>query len=100
MAKSYVTREMRLKYLERRTAELHAASEKLAQKDFGFFRSMGHQIKGNAVTFEFPDLTQFGVSMEAMAEAGDAEGIAKAVGELKLAVQNYLDRLENEKPDI
>jgi HPt (histidine-containing phosphotransfer) domain-containing protein len=101
MAKtSYVTREMRLKYLERRTGELTTSIDKLAQKDFAYFKSIGHQIKGNAVTFDFPELTEFGVSLERLAEASDLAGISEVLNSLKLSVQNYLDRIENEKPDI
>jgi HPt (histidine-containing phosphotransfer) domain-containing protein len=97
---SLVTPDMKLRYLHRRLEELALSTDKLNSYDFDFFKNMGHQIKGNAVTFEFPSLTALGVSLEEFAEDKKRDQVEQVVGELKLAVQGLLDRFENEKPDI
>lgn len=101
MAKnSFVTFEMRQKYLERRTGELDVSADKLRARDFDYFRNIGHQIKGNAVTFDFPMLTELGVRMENSAVEKNESGVEKVLGELRVAVQELTEQIKTEKPEI
>lgn len=97
---SLVTPEMKFRYLTRRLEELALAEQKMSAFDFDYFKNIGHQIKGNAVTFEFPSLTSFGVSLENYAGQKDLGKVASLAKDLKLAVQGLLDRIEKDKPNV
>ena len=56
--------ELRKKYLQRRTEELHLLRESLEYNDFGPALRLGHQVKGNAETFEFPHMGPIGQQIE------------------------------------
>lgn len=61
--------EARQKYLERRKQDVIASKEALAKRDYFFLERLGHQIKGNAITFGFDELTNVAIAIEQAAKS-------------------------------
>ncbi|MBO9668350.1 MAG: hypothetical protein J7501_16240 [Bdellovibrio sp.] len=59
-----------VRYLVRRIDEL-ARIEISEPVDFELAKKWGHQVKGNAESFGFPELTASGIELEKFAEAKD-----------------------------
>lgn len=56
--------EVRLKYIERRKTDIHECLAALHRCDFSHLARVGHQLKGNASSFGYDDLTDIAVEME------------------------------------
>ena len=65
--KIIIPEEVRQKYIERRKKDLTDCRLALSNADFKCFAFVGHQIKGNAVTFGFDELTPIAIEMETLA---------------------------------
>jgi HPt (histidine-containing phosphotransfer) domain-containing protein len=63
--------ELKRKYLERRIQEIDHLIQSLDMNDFAPALKLGHQVKGNAVTFEFPQIAPFGAEIEIAAQNRD-----------------------------
>ena len=83
-----VPTEARQKYLDRRKQDIIACQEALSKQDFNFLERVGHQIKGNAVTFGFDELTNVAVAMEIAAKAKDLQQLQDLVAKFTTAIQN------------
>ena len=73
--KIFIPEEVRQKYLERRKQDLADCRMALQKFDFKCFSFVGHQIKGNAVTFGFDDLTPLALEMEKLAAEQNVENL-------------------------
>jgi HPt (histidine-containing phosphotransfer) domain-containing protein len=62
--------EMRKKYLERRRRDIEELTAASASNDPAPFIKVGHQLKGNAITFGYQELADVGARME---DAGNQE---------------------------
>lgn len=69
--------EMKRKYLDRRLAELQQMVRHLELNDFEPALRLGHQLKGNAVTFEFPQIAPLGVQIEQAARFHNKDHVRK-----------------------
>lgn len=86
--------ESRLKYLRRRRAELTQIQSSLqGSPDWELVKKVGHQIKGNASTFGFVNLTEFGKSLEAVAAKADLVKARDLSAELESEVERLLKEL-------
>jgi HPt (histidine-containing phosphotransfer) domain-containing protein len=56
--------EVRIKYFERRKTDVQKCTEAIANKDFKFLQKVGHDLKGNALTFGFEPLAAIGENLE------------------------------------
>lgn len=65
--------ELKKKYLDRRLEDIKLLRLTLDQGDFSHALRVGHQVKGNAVTFEVPRLAPIGNEMETAAKRRDLE---------------------------
>lgn len=65
-----IPEEMRKKYLERRRRDVDELIAAAQSADPAPFVKVGHQLKGNAITFGYKDLADLGIRME---EAGQQE---------------------------
>lgn len=63
--------EMKKKYIDRRAKDAVELGQALAAKNAEPFQRVGHQLKGNAVTFGYPELSDLGKEMEEAAIRGD-----------------------------
>lgn len=80
--------EARQKYLERRRQDIIASREALSKQDFNFLERLGHQIKGNAVTFGFDELTGIAAAIEQAAKAKNTNQLQELVDKFESAVTN------------
>lgn len=67
----HVPVELKMKYLQRRTQDIEKLRGLVKHDDFKEAAKLGHQVKGNAVTFEFPHMTSVGIEIEKAANAKD-----------------------------
>lgn len=86
--------ELKLKYLNRRFQDIKTLRSSLEQGDFGPALRLGHQVKGNAVTFELPQLAYLGLEIEAEARKGDPARIRVAVEKFELAISKAMQTLK------
>ncbi|MFV8259150.1 Hpt domain-containing protein [Bdellovibrio bacteriovorus] len=93
MAAMIVPVESKVKYLRRRDAELESLLRiSTGPELFELGKKVGHQIKGNAATFEFNDLTELGKRLEAACLAEDGQAVQSVVQELKQQVTALLEQ--------
>lgn len=86
--------ESQIKYLQRRTAEISQIKSSLtSDPDWELVKKVGHQIKGNAATFGFAPLAEYGKSLEAAAAGLDISGVRLISGQLEQEVQRLLGAL-------
>lgn len=67
--------ELKIKYLSRRLQDIERLRLSLEQEDYSFAQKVGHQIKGNAVTFDVPQIAFIGLEMEKAAQKKDKEKV-------------------------
>ena len=63
----------------------------LENNDFGPAIKLGHQVKGNAVTFDFPQMAPIGIEIENAAKNQDKESIMDLIQ--KMATEIHQARL-------
>lgn len=63
-----IPQEARLKYIERRKKDIESLKAALEVRNYEEFKRIGHQLKGNAVSFGYADLEKIAIQME---QAGD-----------------------------
>lgn len=78
--------ELKQRYLSRRIQDLVNLKESLIKNDFSFALKLGHQVKGNAVTFEFPHMATIGVELEQAARIEDKERLMHLVQKMESAI--------------
>ena len=65
--------ELKMRYLNRRSQDILDLRNSLEQNDYSFAVRLGHQVKGNAVTFDFPQMAYIGVDLENAGKNQDKE---------------------------
>ena len=78
--------ELKRRYLSRRIQDLARLKEALAQNDFAPALKLGHQVKGNAQTFEFPHMAVLGVELEHAAKRQDKETLLNLVQKMESVI--------------
>ncbi len=80
--------ELKLNYLSRRIQDLQQLRESLERDDFSVALKLGHQVKGNATTFEFPQMTHLGLQMEQAAKLQDKVSLSHLATKMETAINN------------
>jgi HPt (histidine-containing phosphotransfer) domain-containing protein len=80
--------ELKKKYLERRIEDIQILISSLENNDFEPALKLGHQVKGNALTFDFPQIAPIGQQIELAAKNQNKEEL-KA---LALLMASEIDR--------
>jgi hypothetical protein len=65
--------ELKVKYLERKVQDMQILISSLDNNDFAPALKLGHQVKGNAETFDFPQMAPIGIKIENAAKNQDKE---------------------------
>lgn len=78
--------ELKKKYLDRRLADVKLLQFTLEQGDFSHALRVGHQVKGNAVTFEVPKLAPIGNEIESAAKRRDVERLKILIKKMEIEV--------------
>ena len=80
--------ELKIKYLSRRIQDIQKLRTSLDQGDYSLAAKLGHQVKGNAVTFDVPQIAFIGVEIEKAAKKQDKEKVKILVEKMELAIAN------------
>jgi HPt (histidine-containing phosphotransfer) domain-containing protein len=82
--------ELKLKYLKRRLEEIEEIKKLIPNNDFELAAKLGHQIKGNASTFSFDELSSLGQKIEQAALRQNKEQVLMFIGELEQQVSRLV----------
>lgn len=74
-------------YLARRADDVAALSDALERSDFELIARTGHNMRGNGVSFGFPELSDVGADIETAAHARDVPGVKEGIERLRACVQ-------------
>jgi len=80
-------------YLNRRASDLEALRSALAERRFEIISNFGHQWKGNADSFGFPMLAQFGRNLEDAADASDTGRVQSLISEIESFVRTEEEKI-------
>lgn len=86
-----VPHEILFRYMERRKKDLEMCLLNLESRNFNELEKVGHQLKGNGVTFGYSDLSEIGSQMEKAAALKDVTEIERALKEFSLWVNQHLN---------
>ena len=75
--------EMRQSYIDRRKKDLEELKAAIDKKDLSVALRVGHQLKGNGITYGFPMLSELGAKMESFAKQNDLSEVQKIVQRLE-----------------
>lgn len=70
-----IPQDLKNRYLERRRKDIVTFEGAVLSRDFAVLERMGHQIKGNAVSFGYPELESIGRDIEILARDQNLEGL-------------------------
>lgn len=83
-----VPEELKKKYLERRIVDIQCLMSSLEKNDFEPALKLGHQMKGNAATFDFPQMGPMGIAIEKAAQSRDRDGVKLVAKKLMQEIQS------------
>ena len=79
--------ELKIKYLSRRMQDIKRLKTSLEMDDYSFVQKVGHQVKGNAVTFDVPQIAPIGSEMEKAAQVKDKETVKILIQQMESIIQ-------------
>ncbi|MFA5584469.1 MAG: Hpt domain-containing protein [Bacteriovoracaceae bacterium] len=82
--------ELKRRYLHRRLEDIRLLRHTVAQGDFSEAIRVGHQVKGNAVTFEVPQIAWIGTELESAAKCKDVERLGFLIQRMEVAIQGVI----------
>lgn len=78
--------ELKRRYLERRLDDIRILKQTVNKGDFSQALRVGHQVKGNAVTFEVPQIAIIGNEMETAARRRDVDRLQILIKKMEVAI--------------
>lgn len=78
--------ELKIKYLSRRIQDIEKLKVSLDQGDYSFAARLGHQVKGNAVTFDVPQIAFIGFEIEKAAKRQDKDRVKILLDKMECAI--------------
>lgn len=81
--------EMRKAYLVRRKADLLVLSEACKKQEAQVLERAGHQLRGNAISYGFAPLSDFGSKLETASKEKDFNQAKHWVEEIQKYVESY-----------
>jgi len=89
-----VPAELKLKYLNRRIQDIQKLRLSLENDDYSLAMKLGHQVKGNATTFDFPQIAFLGVEIEQAARKKDKNVVQALVMRMETAIQSAQENFQ------
>jgi HPt (histidine-containing phosphotransfer) domain-containing protein len=83
--------EILSRYMERRKKDLESCLFNFESENFQELEKVGHQLKGNGLTFGHPDLSSIGSHLEVAAAAQDQKEIELALKDFSLWVNTNIN---------
>ena len=88
-----ISHEARARYIERRKKDLETLNTALAEKNFSVVADIAHQLKGNGVTFGYPELTERAKILEETARSADSAGTQVQIAWIATWLKSELAKL-------
>lgn len=85
-----IPQEAKNKYLQRREKDLRDCLLALQSSDFDVFVRIGHQLKGNAITFGFEPLSEIGERLESSGKQQDRQKMQKALNDFETYIKGQI----------
>jgi HPt (histidine-containing phosphotransfer) domain-containing protein len=86
--------ELKRKYIERRVQDIEQLMSSLETEDYEPAMRIGHQLKGNASTFDFPQIAPIGREIENAGKNRDKQSLKSLIEmmdrEVRLASVQFL----------
>lgn len=86
-----VPSEIQHKYMERRRKDLESCLHCLIRQNYVELEKVGHQLKGNGVTFGHEELSKIGVLMEKAAQEKNLVKVEEAIKDFSLWVNQHIN---------
>ncbi len=87
----HVPDDMLARYFERRKRDFNECLEHLDEGDFSFLEKIGHQLKGNGVTFGYPEISEIGKELESGARDEDLPSLSTTLARFSVWVNDHLN---------
>lgn len=82
-----IPHEAVVKYMERRKTDIEKCRTALKNGDLSVIETVGHQLKGNGITFGFPEISTIGEALENAAKQNNSDAASKQVDALASLVE-------------
>ncbi len=96
---SFITPEIQKTYLSRRNKDIQECTKRLAQADWFYFENLGHQLKGNASSFGYDDLTAIAKKIEAFGRDKDTQSLQTVLEDFKQWYQKHAPETTGQATD-
>jgi hypothetical protein len=77
-------------YLQRRVIELESLENACKSSDFALVFKVGHQLKGNGLTFGFAEISEFGSKLESSALIQNRSDIEHHLHHYRILLESIL----------
>jgi HPt (histidine-containing phosphotransfer) domain-containing protein len=81
-----VPNDLKIKYLSRRIQDINKLLLGLENDDFTLAMKLGHQVKGNALTFDFPEMADLGCEIEKAAQVKNKSQVLNLVKKMEQVI--------------
>lgn len=85
-----VPEEIQARYMERRKKDLETCLLSLEKKNFNEIEKVGHQLKGNGLTFGYSELSSIGTHLEQAASKRNMTELEKALKDFSSWVNQHI----------
>lgn len=82
-----IPHEAVMKYIERRKTDVENCRLALQSGNLSLLETVGHQLKGNGITFGFPEISTIGEALEIAAKEHDTKAATEQVDALASIVE-------------
>lgn len=79
--------ELKRRYLDRRLEDIRVVRLTIDKGDYSEALRVGHQVKGNALTFEVPQIAWIGTELETAAKRRDVEAMRRLVQRMEIIIK-------------
>lgn len=93
---SFITPEIQKTYLARRNKDIQECRKRLEQADWFFFENLGHQLKGNASSFGYDDLTLIAKKIESFGREKDSQSLQSVIEDFKKWYEKHAPEQESQ----
>lgn len=90
----HASNDLKLRYLLRKNEELIVCRQELADHEFRSIKTLAHQMRGNAASFDFLLLENLGILLERSVEGGDSGQIREVLEDVQQAISALIQRIE------
>lgn len=82
-----IPHEAVVKYMERRKTDVENCRMALQSGNLSVLETVGHQLKGNGITFGFPEISTIGEALETAAKERNTQAASEQVDALASIVE-------------